>query len=219
MVIRDTSVVFKGRKDGITILIDPSVDFERIKRVLADKLGDARKFFGEAKSPVFFTGRDLSEDEENELLSIIFEKTGLDVPFISNEPERLVSPSRSTVEKLMTNAGSPKENMTYFYSSGLRSGQSINYDGSVVVIGDVKDGAEIIASGNVIIMGTLSGLVHGGCLGNDQCFVCAMNFQPSQIRIADVFAMIPQEERRRDKFQPAYAYVEGKKMFIEPLME
>lgn len=73
----------------------------------------------------------------------------------------------------------------------LRSGQSVHYDGNVVVLGDVNPGAEIIASGNIIVMGALRGVAHAGAAGNDQAVVTAFRLQPTQLRIADQFTRAP----------------------------
>ena len=44
----------------------------------------------------------------------------------------------------------------------LRSGQRVEYRGDVIITGHVNDGAEILASGNVTVLGRLNGLVHAG---------------------------------------------------------
>ena len=84
----------------------------------------------------------------------------------------------------------------------LRSGQNINYDGNVVVVGDVNPGAEIIASGHVLVLGSLRGLVHAGATGDEKASVTALFLNPTQLRIAshitrppDNTAQLPAEDR------------------------
>lgn len=84
----------------------------------------------------------------------------------------------------------------------LRSGASVKYPGHVVVIGDVNPGAEIIAGGNVVVWGRLSGVVHAGAEGDDSAVVCALNLAPTQLRIAGAIAIPP---KRRGKPQPEMA--------------
>lgn len=79
----------------------------------------------------------------------------------------------------------------------LRSGRSIYHEGHVVIIGDVNPGAEIVASGDVIVWGRLRGLVHAGALGDETAVICALELIPTQLRIADQIAISPDEKRGR----------------------
>jgi len=73
----------------------------------------------------------------------------------------------------------------------VRSGRSIWHDGHVVVLGDVNPGAEVIAGGSVIVWGRLRGLVHAGALGDESAVICALELNPTQLRIADQIAVAP----------------------------
>lgn len=84
----------------------------------------------------------------------------------------------------------------------LRSGSSVKFAGHVVVIGDVNPGAEIIAGGNVVVWGRLSGVVHAGAEGDESAVVCALNLAPTQLRIASSIAIPP---KRRGRPQPEMA--------------
>ena len=68
----------------------------------------------------------------------------------------------------------------------IRSGQRIEFEGSVIILGDVNGGAEVIAEGNVVVLGTLRGFAHAGAKGNRSAFVAAESISPTQLRIADV---------------------------------
>ena len=73
----------------------------------------------------------------------------------------------------------------------VRSGQSVQFDGNVVVLGDVNPGAEIIASGNIVVMGALRGVIHAGATGNEEATVAAFKLQPTQLRIANHITRAP----------------------------
>ena len=83
-----------------------------------------------------------------------------------------------------------------FVKETLRSGQSIDYEGSVVVMGDVNPGAEIVADGDVIVWGKLRGLVHAGANGNKKATISALDLSPTQLRICDKIAVTPKQKRR-----------------------
>ncbi|MEK6220617.1 MAG: septum site-determining protein MinC [Chloroflexota bacterium] len=77
----------------------------------------------------------------------------------------------------------------------LRSGNSIEFLGHVTVIGDVNPGAEIVASGNVVVWGKLRGLVHAGAEGDEDAIVCALDLAPTQLRIAEKIAIPPEDDQ------------------------
>lgn len=83
-----------------------------------------------------------------------------------------------------------------FWQETLRSGQSLVHEGHVVVLGDVNPGAQIIASGNVVVWGRLRGLVHAGSHGDRQARICALELVPTQLRIADQIAIPPPDRPR-----------------------
>jgi septum site-determining protein MinC len=86
----------------------------------------------------------------------------------------------------------------------LRSGVRIVYEGSVVVIGDVNPGAEIIAGGSVIVWGKLRGVVQAGSEGNERAAVYALDLNPMQLRIAKYIAVPP---LRKGKSAPEMAVI------------
>ncbi len=77
---------------------------------------------------------------------------------------------------------------TEIVQHGLRAGFRGEYRGSVVVLGDVNPGAELIAAGDVIVMGALRGVVHAGADGRSDAIVYARPIASAQIRIASALA-------------------------------
>ena len=68
----------------------------------------------------------------------------------------------------------------------VRSGQSIQHHGNVVIHGDVNPGAEVKAGGDIIIIGALRGIAHAGRkAGLEPVSITALKFQPTQIRIRE----------------------------------
>lgn len=81
---------------------------------------------------------------------------------------------------------------TKFLFENLRSGAEIEYDGNVVIFGDVNPGAKITATGNIVVLGSFRGMAHAG-KGNTDCFLAALKLLPLQIRIEDMFAVPPED--------------------------
>jgi len=212
-LVHHNAVILKGRKDGISISLDPKMPFGDLRGHFQKRVVDTKQFFEGAQSNVSFTGRSLSEEEERILLDIIIAETTLDVPFVGSEKFKPVNPSFVT-DSAPSHLHHNIHNTSY-HQGGLRSGQSIRYSGSVVVMGDVNPGSEIVAEGHIIDLGALKGMVHAGCNGNEDCFASALVFWPTQLRIANIITYIPSDKKEKT---PSCAYIQDGQVFIAPLM-
>jgi septum site-determining protein MinC len=96
----------------------------------------------------------------------------------------------------------------------LRSGRAVRHAGPVFVIGDVNPGAEIHAEGDVVIWGKLRGLVHAGSAGDAEAVVCALDLNPTQLRIADKITVPPKDPRRQAI--PEMAVIRAQQIVAEP---
>lgn len=95
----------------------------------------------------------------------------------------------------------------------LRSGNSIVHPGHIIIVGDVNPGAEVVAGGNVIVWGRLRGMVHAGVEGDDHAIVCALDLSPTQLRIANMISIPPEDEKDHD--HPEMAVVRGGQVIAE----
>lgn len=75
----------------------------------------------------------------------------------------------------------------------LRSGDHLQTDGTVLVLGDVNPGARISAGGHVLVWGRLRGVAHAGRRGDRGARIVALQLRPLQLRIADLVARGPEE--------------------------
>ena len=97
----------------------------------------------------------------------------------------------------------------------LRSGQNLHYDGNVVIMGDVNPGAEIVASGHVLVMGSLRGLVHAGATGEEEATVTALTLAPTQLRIAAHITRPPDDNDTDIVNMPEVARIRNDAVIIE----
>lgn len=88
----------------------------------------------------------------------------------------------------------------------LRSGAVVRFDGDLYVFGDVNPGAHVIATGNVVVLGTLKGMAHAGAAGDDSAFILAFQIRATQLRIGRKIA-IPPERPEANSFGPELATV------------
>ena len=93
----------------------------------------------------------------------------------------------------------------------MRSGASINFDGNVVVMGDINTGAEVIATGKIIVTGAIKGMVHAGAKGNDTAIITGMGIKPTQIRIANLIAV---SDKQKTNAVYETAFVKDNEIYI-----
>ena len=103
-----------------------------------------------------------------------------------------------------------------FYKGTLRSGQVLEFETSIVILGDVNVGAQVVSSGNVIVLGKMLGTVYAGASGNENSFVVALQMNPTQIRIADIIARSP-DKKAETELETKIAFAKEGNIYIEPL--
>ncbi|MCD7780584.1 MAG: hypothetical protein LUH05_07935 [Candidatus Gastranaerophilales bacterium] len=80
---------------------------------------------------------------------------------------------------------------TKYIKQTIRSGQVINYEGNIVIIGDCHPGCEVTALGDITVWGVLSGIAHAGAGGNQKARVRALKMNAIQLRIANCYSRRP----------------------------
>jgi septum site-determining protein MinC len=208
------NVLIKGNKYGLTIILDSVVDYEILKEQLADKIVEASKFFDQAKLAITFEGRTINNEEQKELVSIITENSTIDVICIMDQSEKEELTFKKKLDEKLQELSF---NTGQFYKGTLRSGQLLEVEHSIIVIGDINPGAKVISGGNIIVLGSLKGTVYAGANGNENAFVVALEMLPMQIKIGDIIARSPDQPSKDIVRQPQIAFVEESNIIIEPL--
>jgi septum site-determining protein MinC len=196
-------ITIKGKSGGVLeIAMQPLASYADIRLSVSEKLAKNKDFFTGTDVKVRFSGKVLSAAQKKELRRILFMDYDIkNVTFLDEEPEGLEevgavtsneapaeSPNRvSLVSKDYFNAKS------VFVSHTLRSGQRVECEGDIVVLGDVNDGAEVIAGGSIAVMGALRGLAHAGATGRSDVVVAANILGPKQLRISGKIAAFPSD--------------------------
>ena len=85
-----------------------------------------------------------------------------------------------------------QESSLTVHQGTLRSGDHLQVEGSVLVLGDVNPGARISARGHVLVWGKLRGVAHAGLGGDGGARIVALQLRPLQLRIADQVARGPE---------------------------
>lgn len=219
-------IAIKGKNGGgFEIEIAPKTSYGEIKKEIVKKLSKNKAFFTGSKATLIVSGKELTRAQKSELkrlLSMDYDIRNVefcDTPIEQGnevsvrQPEESGEPSAksrdiSLVSKDYFNAKS------VFVSHTLRSGQRVECAGDVVVLGDVNDGAEVIAGGSIAVMGTLRGLVHAGATGRRDVVVAANALCPKQLRISGKIAVFSHE---KDADVPEIAEFKEGSIVVRPL--
>lgn len=208
-------IVIKGKKDRLEINLNSEIDFLTLSEILATKISEARAFIGKSKLAIEFTGRPLTSEEENCLIKIVTENSDIIIAYVFSEKI-----SNSENFSLEDSKALTEEGETYFYRGTLRSGAKIEFDGNVIVIGDVNPGAIIRAKGNIIVIGYLNGTVYAGLGGDLKAFIGAMAFNPIQLTIgmktvSDLQKEILDSNRVKKDSKFKFAHIKNQEIIIE----
>ncbi|HEY1410243.1 MAG TPA: septum site-determining protein MinC [Promineifilum sp.] len=231
-------IEIKGIRDGLLIRLDDKPDaavYERLRRELEQK----RDFLQGSRIAVEVGRRAMNAEQlaglqelftihELELWAVLSENrdtrdrarnlglatrlsgsdTDLDGEALARKPVAAAKLVESGAAK------QPPEANALLLRETLRSGRSVLHDGHVVVLGDVNPGAEVVATGNVIVWGRLRGLVHAGSAGDESAVICALDLSPTQLRIADRIAVAPEDTR--NGAIPELAAIRDEQIVAEP---
>ena len=194
------------RKNQILLKISDNAEQKDIMDNLRKKLPELRKMYKNEKTPITVTGKILKNKEIDEIQALI--KRNIDVEIDFDMPKSL---GLSSITRTFSKEIAVSE--TKFHRGSLRSGQKMESEGSLVILGDVNSGAEVMASDNIVVLGALRGLAHAGAKGNKQAIISAGLLDTVQIRIANVIKEIDRDEEPLHK--QAYVSVVDNQIVIE----
>ncbi len=217
------TVILKSNKYGINLILDAEVDFERLLTDIIAKFEEAESFFKNAKMALSFEGRPLTDEEQYRIVQAISEHSSVSILcIIDNDKLREQAVKEIVEEQEADNAIRTGQ----FYKGTLRSGQLLECETSIVVLGDVNPGAKVVSRGNIVVLGSLKGNAYAGAAGNDAAFVAALDMDPVQIKIGDVIGRSADKamwsaSKKKKKTEPAVepqvAVVKDGNIFIEPI--
>ncbi|GAA0077294.1 septum site-determining protein MinC [Clostridium sp. CTA-5] len=208
--MHNDGVLIKGNKEGInaTIYMEKFSCFDEMLESLIKKLSKGKHFY---KGTTLIVNINLSLINkrniqklkevllnEIELKELIFEQ-------IDQENDKPVKIFNGVYE-----------GKTKFIRRTIRGGQSISYQGNIVIIGDINSGAEVHAGGNVIVLGAIRGCVNAGNTGNKKSVIAAFLLEPEILKIADVITISP-DNIEKPKY-PELAKIKDGMIIVEPYL-
>jgi septum site-determining protein MinC len=203
-------VTFKGTRDGLSITLGEG-EWHTILNELATQLSrpKAQAFFRGARVLLETNGRALDVAQLEELIALLAQREMTLVSVLgeqrSQEAFRQVRAALTPPEAVVPDATPPAVapppvipadgSAALLIQRTVRSGQKYRYAGTIIVLGDVNPGAELVADGDIIVWGKLRGVVHAGASGNENAMIGALALAPTQLRIGSHIARAPDEKR------------------------
>ena len=227
----DEIVRIKGTKSGLQLLFAAGATYDEIEAEIRDKLAKGSGFF--CRGTVMHAMEGSLEKEEMEQLRKLFHDAGVIFSVTRRHFGKETKQAKETREASIeakpvpAAAAEPAEQQAaddeamqmVIVNRTLRGGQEVRTKSSVLVVGNVNPGAQIIAGGSIDIRGTCRGMVHAGAFGNQNAFIVADHLMPTQIRIADLIARSPDTApgNLEKTAKPERASIKDGQIVIEPI--
>ena len=187
-------MALKGTREGLVLYLDPAADFGLLMNELDKLLKNSVQFLQGATVRCYAGKKEYAEDEHTRLATVLKQhQLGLagwlttEEVYVPCKAQTYVIEDKET--RLMEEG--MVEGSCLFVERTLRSGKSVQFEGHIVILGDVNPGAEIIATGNIVVLGSLRGVAHAGATGERKASVSAYHLAPTQLRIADLVTRAP----------------------------
>lgn len=211
MTSKNELVRFKGIGDGVLINIDADADIYEIIYVLENKIIENKAFFGDGNCNIIFDGRKFTPGEKSRFSDLLKKLLPLcKVSFESDRKkndssndwiveykekhsgedpaERVIGRSEPKQEKTVSEKefySVLRSNRARMYEGFVKEGMTLRSDGHLILLGSAEKGSELIAVGNILVIGGLYGKAHAGCNGHNGSYILAMDMQPELLKITD----------------------------------
>lgn len=201
-------IMIKGVKEGLLFLLNDQCTFEALLAELQYKLEKTHQQL--LSGPlvhihVKLGARVIDEEQKEQLSNIIRSQGNLMIASIESDAPQVDS-------------GKEPLSQLHVVTGIVRSGQTLEHDGDLLLIGDVNPGGTLLCTGDIYVMGALRGMAHAGIDGRSDAIIATSLMKPTQLRIADVVSRPPEEWITGDAAME-FAYLDDGQMRIDKLSQ
>lgn len=203
-------ITIKGTKEGLLFHIEDDCSFQEIIEELEEKLAttpEQDKYEEQSVSVIIKLGHRYLSSEQKKILEDLIEKNNR---FYVERYESEV------IDKEQAEAWLAQSEIKTI-SRIIRSGQVLEVEGDLLLIGDVNPGGQVKATGNIFIMGNLHGVAHAGINGDENAVIAASFMNPTQLRISKYISRAPDYESEGVYMECGYLDIENEKIVIDRL--
>ena len=214
------SVIIKSFQHGISLHLPQDDSMDEILEKIAIKFKESAAFFKDAKMVLSIDGRNLSDEEEKQVVDAI--ETNSDIKILcligkDAETENQILKALEQYQNIATDKET--QNLGQFYKGSLKNGQVLETDSSIIILGDVNPGANVISKKDIIIIGGLYGNAYAGGNGESGHYIIALDISAECIKVDNHRYNPPKAPKWpiRPKYQPKIAHVVNDVLVVEPV--
>ena len=182
MYVKDP-VLIKSNRYGITIYFDHSMPYEELLAEAREKFRAFAHFFDRADMAVEFEGRSFTKEEEQLMAETIQDAAGIQILCIIEKDSYTEEVHKRMLDESLE---AIHERDGQFYRGTLRGRQILESETSIVVVGDIEEGAVVASKHNVVVTGSVYGTVIAGAAGDYGAFIAALHMEPKRLCIGDI---------------------------------
>lgn len=216
----------KGMGNNLCLSLSPDEPVELLREELHRLLGDIRHLTENAHILIDVGSPEGHEELVEEMGAFLVEHFGVasfsrpSQKFIDTVEQPVLDPVERSRRLDMDQSWLHHSSDVLMLAGRVRSGQKIAAHHHLVILGDVNPGAEVMAGGDILVMGTLLGTAIAGQPDDDSRIVLALDFRPTQVQIGSIVAAGPAAGRRNaGRKAVEFAHVEEKSIVVEYYME
>ena len=214
------SIIIKSFQHGISLHLPADDDMENVLEKIAFKFKESAAFFKDAKMVLSIEGRILSDEEEKAVVDAIESNSDIKILCLIGKNSETENQFLKVLEQYQ-NIGSVEEeqNLGQFYKGGLKNGQVLETDSSIIILGDVNPGSHIISKKDIVVIGGLYGNAYAGSSGEEGHYIIALDISAECLKIDNYKQNIGKKAKWpiKPKYQPKIAHVVDGTLIIEPI--
>ena len=209
----DERIIIKGNKSGLIAEINMYKfrDFTEKLELLLARLSKGKRFYRRSTLTINTSLNLINDKDVEHLEKVLFDE--IDIKDIIWQDDNAKEKEKEKEKKTFSGV---YEGKTKFLRKTVRGGQSIRYNGNIVIIGDINSGAEVTAAGNIIVLGAIKGNVSAGANGNTKAIIAAFSLQPEILKISNIVTLSPDDSEEPE--YPEVAKVKDGAIIVEPYL-
>ncbi len=199
---------FKMTKDGLVLVVKDYDSIDEVLDAISQRISEMKNFFTKGDVISLFVENHTKHIQDIPKMISSIKNFGLEVERILVGTYKgdsvKVSGKLDMIKQKETKSG------TKLVKRNIRSGQVIVHSGDVILVGNLHQGAEIMAGGSLVVFGSARGSLRAGLNEGYSAVIMAVDLRPSLMQISD---RISHESGERNV--PSVAHVREGKIVVE----
>ncbi len=212
-----TPIRIKGVGDSLWVTLDPETPLAILQEGLRQRFEQMKNLAANARV-IIDTG---SPDAHRGLVTQLgdFLKATFPVASVAAPPKErppIVDQAPRIRQRDMSRSWQHHRSDVLMLAGRVRSGQKVTARKHLLILGDVNPGGEVLAGGDILVMGSLCGTASAGQPDNLEAIVLALDFRPTQVQIGGfVAAGLPDSPGKITEF----AHLENGAIMVEDYLK